>query len=75
MCVCVVVCVVVCVAVVWVCPVVGGRVRWGSCGRCVVSKNKNPTLRMWGKSQIPMRGTYRTVKFQRLLLEGSGEHI
>ena len=47
-CVCVVVCVVVCVAVVWVCTVVGGRVRWGSCGRCVVSKNKNPTLRMWG---------------------------
>ena len=27
------------------------------------------------KSQIPMRGFYKTVKFKRLLLEGSGEHI
>ncbi len=25
------------------------------------------------KSQIPMRGTKRTAKFKRLLLEGSGE--
>ena len=27
------------------------------------------------KSQIPMRTSMETVKFQRLLLEGSGEHI
>ena len=27
------------------------------------------------KSQIQMRGLYRTMKFKRLLLEGSGEHI
>ena len=27
------------------------------------------------KSQIPMRAPIETMKFKRLLLEGSGEHI
>ena len=41
----------------------GVRVSSFSFLRCVVSKNKNPTLRMWG------------IIHKRLLLEGSGEHI
>ena len=35
----------------------------------------DPSKNGAAKSQIPMQGTYRTVKFKRLLLEGSGEHI
>ena len=36
---------------------------------------RDPSKNGAAKSQIPMRGTYKTVKFKRLLLEGSGEHI
>ena len=34
----------------------------------------DPSKNGAAKSQIPIRGTYRTMKFQRLLLEGSWEH-
>ena len=35
----------------------------------------DPSKNGAAKSHIPMREQYRTVKFQLLLLESSGEHI
>jgi hypothetical protein len=43
------------------------------CDSCTLLHD--PSKNGAAKSQIPKRALYRTVKFQRLLLEGSGEHI
>ena len=43
------------------------------CDSCTLLHD--PSKNGAAKSQIPMRGSIETVKFEGLLLEGSGEHV